>query len=278
MRLRALLAAALVLPFWLAPAAPASAADAGTTSTGVVIDQGDGQVRQAIRIERIYPKASRQAVLFLDDAAHRVRRMQVGVDRLQDFENDCVHAEIGTGDTSCGKGAGQGELSRYLDVDLRAGRAAGTGGDRTCTPAMPPKSAALADLAEHPVIVGLPDDAGTMCVIATFTHIDSATDNLTQSDSVDFDLGLHLDSTTVAPAVAPAGASDDMQPEVLGASFERPVAVRHVAHGRMDLNGLAYTGSPVMRILEIGVLLVAAGAMVLTAARRRQRGRQEVAP
>src|SRR4051794_30842650 len=195
---RAAAVAGVVLASLLGAAGPAVAADP-TTATGVVVDQHDGQVLQAVRVTRIYPGASRQVVLFLEDGdAQRARRVQVGVSHLSDLQNSCIHPQGGTGDTSCGQGDDPGELSSHPDVRLAAGTTAGD--HRACTPASEPAATSLPTLRSAPVVVGLPDDDGDLCVVATFTHVDTATDNLTQTDSVAFDLALRFDGDAVTSA------------------------------------------------------------------------------
>ena len=176
---------------------------------GIVVDNGDGVAKQAVQISRLYPGASQRAVFLLDGAdPGKARRIEVGVTSLSDFENTCIHPETGTGDTTCGTTAGEGELSQFLDLTLVAGREGRVGAKRSCVPVGAAVSSSLAGLRQQPAVVGLPDNNGVLCVIATFAHRDAVGDNVTQTDSVAFDLRLRFDTLTVGP-VAPLPPSDD---------------------------------------------------------------------
>jgi hypothetical protein len=276
-------------------AGPASA-DTSLPVTGIVVDQGDGTVRQAVQISKLYPGASQQAVFLLDgDHPERARRIEVGVTKLADYENECIHPETGTGDTTCGDQAGQGELSQFLDVRLAAGRVGQAGGQRTCQAAGPATTSTLAGLRQQPVIVGLPSDDGTLCVIATFAHRNTPGDNVTQTDLVQFDLRLRFDTVpvqggtypggadgnptggpTTGPTAGPTAGADDGT-EVAGVKYERPVVVSRVERGRIQLGALPRTGIPVLSLLITSVGLLGAGTVILAVVRGRRRPAEEAA-
>lgn len=208
-RLRSiLLAGALVLGLASTGATSASA-DSTLPVTGISVDQNHGVVRPTIQISRLYPGAQQQAVLLLDGSRPELaRRMEIGVTSLADLENECIHPETGSGDTTCGDDPGQGELSQFLDLTLRAGVEGASNGHRTCQPIGTPISTTLNALAQKPELVGLTGDDGTLCVIATFAHRNTPGDNVTQTDLVRFDLRLRFDTLTVpTPTGSPTSTS-----------------------------------------------------------------------
>jgi hypothetical protein len=263
---------------------------------GIVVDNGNGVAKQAVQISRLYPGASQRAVFLLDGAdPGKARRIEVGVTSLSDFENTCIHPEIGTGDTTCGTTAGEGELSQFLDVSLVAGREGRTNGHRSCQPVGASVSSSLAGLRQQPVVVGLPDNDGVLCVVATFAHRDAMGDNVTQTDDVQFDLRLRFDMLTVPPAVlgsnpsptsggpgsgsggGGAGTNPDDGTQVEGVKHERPVVVSRAERGRAELGALPRTGLPVQELLLTSALLLGAGTVLIIVVRSRRRPTEEVA-
>jgi hypothetical protein len=239
---------------------------------GIVVEGGDGVVRQAVQISRLYPGAQQRAVFLLDGAdPGKARRIEVGLASLSDFENTCIHPETGTGDTTCGAAPGQGELSQFLDVSLVAGRAGRTDGHRSCQPVGAAVTSSLAALRQQPVVSGLPDKDGVLCVIATFAHRDAVGDNVTQTDEVRFDLRLRFDTVTVAGG----GPDDDTQVE--GVKHERPVVVSRAERGRVQLGALPRTGLPVQELVVTAALLLGAGTVLIIVVRSRRRPTHEVA-
>jgi hypothetical protein len=287
-------AVALAVGGTVAGGAAAFAADPLPVA-GIVVDQGNGAARQAVQISRLYPGAQQQAVFLLNGAdPTKARRMEIGVTSLLDFENGCIHPESGSGDTTCGSAAGAGELSGFLDVVLVAGREGLVGGRRSCAPVGDAVHTSLSGLKQHPVVVGLPDDAGVLCVIATFAHRDAVGDNVTQTDNVDFDLRLRFDTLTiggVAPGPTPStddtvggggaggggtGSNPDDGTQVEGVKHEQPVVVDSIGHGKIEFGALPRTGLPVEELLISAALLLAAGTVMIVVVRARRRPTSEV--
>jgi hypothetical protein len=264
---------------------------------GIVVDNGSGVAKQAVQISRLYPGAHQQAVFLLEGAdPGKARRIELGLTSLSDFENTCIHPETGSGDTTCGAGAGQGELSSFLDVILVAGREERVGDARSCMPdpIVAAVHSSLAGLRQQPVVVGLPDNVGVLCVIATFTHRDAVGDNVTQTDAVAFDLRLRFDTLTVDPVVPGLPPGDDDTPgggtggggtgstpddgtQVEGVKHERPVVVSRAGRGRAELGALPRTGLPVQELMFTAALLLGAGTVMVVVVRsKRRRSTDEV--
>lgn len=196
----------------LAAAAPASA-DVGPEPVGIVVRSDDGTQSRSFRVTGLYPTATRQVVFLIEgDTPDEPRRMRLTVENLVDRENGCLDPEIREGDVACERG--DGDLSAWLGTTLTAGRTDGPG----CTPVGVPVRTTLRAMATEPVVVGLPDRDGRLCVIADLRHDEGAGDDVTQSDSAGFDLRLDLDAQPVAAAAAGS-------PDTATAAAVRPAAV-----------------------------------------------------
>lgn len=251
--------------------APVVAAADTPSVDGVSVRTDDGQVTTAVRISDLYPTATRQAVILLDGPEpERVRRMSLGVEDLLDHENGCNRPETNTGDDSCGDR--EGELSQYLVLGVTPGRESGP--DRACLPLEDATTTTtLPDLADEPVVTGLPDDDGVLCVVLDVTHTERAGDNVTQTDSAEFDLLLAVDET---PAVAvlpdvidpdPAGPNEGSGgTAVLGTRYGPPVTPGQVSDG--IVLGLPRTGLDAASALGVGLVLLGVGGAVLAGSRR----------
>lgn len=245
--------AVLVAVGLLAPAGPALAAGADGP-VGIVVRHDDGSQSRSIRITDLYPTATRQVVFLLDGGApDDVRRMRLTVENLVDRENDCLDPEVREGDTACGRD--DGDLSGWLRTTFTAGRADGEG----CAPAGPPFTTTMRTMATEPVVVGLPDREGRLCVITELRHDEGAGDDVTQSDSVEFDLRLDLDGQQVA-AAAPGGVGP-----VVAEAVIRPAVVER---GDVVDLGPATAGLPGLPLL-LGGLVLGGCAAALLASRRR---------
>jgi hypothetical protein len=221
----------------LGTAAPAHA-DTGGAPVGVLVRHDDGTHARAIRIADLYPTATRQVVFLLDgDAPAGVRRMRLAVEGLVDREHGCLDPEVREGDSSCGDG--EGELSRHVEVALTAGRRDGD----ACTAAGAPVGTTLRAMADTPAVVGLPAGDDVLCVIADLRHAEGTGDDVTQSDSVQFDLRMEFDAVPLAAGAGPSGAVTvspagfasgptlDLGPEPPAVSFGVPMVLAGVLCG-----------------------------------------------
>lgn len=237
----ALTLGAATLGLTVVPALPAAAQTAPTV--GIEVDAGDGSSSTAIDIQDLYPGSTQEAVLFLTGSrADEVDDIALTLSGLQDFENGCNRPETNTGDTSCGEGPDQGELSRWLAVTYTGGTETTGPAARACTiPAGTPSSTALmSDLATlGPVGVAPPagrSDGDVRCVVIAFHHEDRGPeDNVTQTDSVRFDLRIDV-SGDLPPQVggiqipnegrpAPGEPSTPGTPAPGGPTPQQPVVV-----------------------------------------------------
>jgi hypothetical protein len=123
----------------------------------------------------------------------------------------------------------------------------------------------LTALLSAPVVIGLPDDEGVLCLLATVEHAERVDDNVTQTDSVEFDLRIGIDGELVPAAT---------DTEVLGTKFGPTVTPTEVDGGRLELT-LPRTGFPAAMIGGGGLLLAGAGALLLTVARHGHRSESE---
>jgi hypothetical protein len=267
-------ALSLAVSLWIATSAHA---DEHPQISGIAVAHDDGTVRQAIDISGLYPTVSRYVVFFVEGRDRATaRRLQLRVDALVDEENGCNRPESATGDTSCADD--KGELSQYLSLAVAPGVEIQTDGSRSCEPLEGRAvTTTLRDLRDEPVVVGLPDDEGVLCVVATFTHDERPGDNVTQSDSTTFDLLLAFDGESVLPGgedvPSDAGHGPDQATnrgtEVLGTKIPASVTPTSVVHGGgLDL-GLSRTGAPIGLLLAGGGMLLGAGSLVLLATARR---------
>ena len=267
---RALASLALALGAVVAMPQPAHA-DESVPVSGIAVHHGDGDIRQAVHIADLYPTAVRDVVFFVDgDNPIAARRMEFRAGDVVDFDNGCNRPEQNTGDTTCTDEAGQGELSQYLELELTAGRETSDAGDRSCAPADETTATTLVALQTDPVVVGLPDDEGVLCVLAAFTHAERDGDNVTQTDSTEFDLLLRFDSTTVDEGQTGNPETDDPDTEVLGTRFENSVTPSTTTTGELDL-GLPRTGLPIGTLMLGSGGLLGAGAILLSLSSRRSK-------
>lgn len=297
---RALVAALLALGVGCV-ASPAAAEDSAPVP-GISVLPNGGAASPSIQLSRLFPGAEQRAVLLLDGGhPERVRRVEIGLTSLSDAENGCLHAEIGSGDTTCTDRAGQGELSRFLDVTVVAGREGRAEGRRTCQPVAAAIGTTALALVRSPVVVGLPA-GGRLRLITTFAHRSAPGDNVTQTDAVSFDLRLRFDglavptptptsSPSVSPSPSPSGSPSptasaisggsgpgstsggdgDDGTQVEGVKHERPVVVGRVERGRADLGTLPRTGASLVPQLALGATLLVVGTVTVGVVRNRRR-------
>jgi hypothetical protein len=184
----------------------------------------------------------------------------VAVGRISDLERGCLHPESASGDTTCGSGGDQGELSEQLLVGLVTEPANSA---ITCDSTAPAAAATtLADLADVTLTSSRVDaaDADT-CLTLTLT-LPASADNLVQSDAVAFDLRIGLLDATGAVEQGVSGASAG------GAQRMTPAATDRGALPNAG-GALPFTGVPTTSLLLLALGLIEFALAALAAGRRR---------
>lgn len=239
--------------------------------SGVIVHTEGGPAAQSVSIQDLYPGTQHESVFFFDgDGSAHIETIALDVTNVRDFENGCNRPEQHTPDLSCGQGDDQGELSGFLELELSWGVEQASGdGLRSCLVEAAPVDAHLLSETTRLIVerssTALSGDV--MCLSATFHHVvKGASDNLTQTDSVLFDLELQFEGDDPR-GVAPA------ETEVRGVTIDRgrivvPSAV--VPAGRTLSVGLAATGRPLALLLGAGLLLMGTGVLAVQALARRE--------
>lgn len=232
--------------------------------TGVVVRTDGGSVAQSIAIQGIYPGSQHETVLFLEGGrTSTVQTVALAVTNVRDLENTCNRPERNTLDDSCGSGQDQGELSEFLELRLASGIESIASGVRSCIVDTPPTGGQLlrevGDLVvERPAAA---DDDDVVCVAATFRHaVKGPSDNLTQTDSVLFDLELRFEGESPDEAEVGGVATNRGAPRTLVPSAVVP------GGGTLSL-GLAATGAPMLVLLGLALGLLGSGVLVRTLTR-----------
>ncbi|MGJ7439886.1 hypothetical protein [Aquipuribacter sp. MA13-6] len=172
-----------VLALGLVPVLPSTPASARHDATGrPVVTVHGSEATNRVVVSEIVPGTSRTVVLALDPRTP-VRDVHLAVADVVDDDHGCLRPEVAAGDTTCGPGGG--ELSAHLTLQLHPGSlVAGQ-----CRPQPVPQVPATPFLdAVHTQLVARARGTGSTCALLTVAHVDSATDNLTQGDTVAFAL------------------------------------------------------------------------------------------
>jgi predicted ribosomally synthesized peptide with SipW-like signal peptide len=129
--------------------------------------------------------------------------LSVNVANVVDSENGCLDPETEAGDTTCGTGATDGELSSQQLLSVRTSTARhnviNIGPIHldlgwTCDPVLPGTFQTVAGSANPGAFSFGTLGAGAAKCLTAFTYLpDQANNNLVQSDSVTFDVAMHLD-------------------------------------------------------------------------------------
>lgn len=162
---------------------PPPAARQDATGRPVVVLTGS-EATSRVAVSEIVPGSSRTVVLDLDPRTP-AREVHLQVADVVDDDRGCLAPEVAAGDTTCGPGGG--ELSDHLTLQLQPGAlVAGH-----CRPQpVPPAAAVPFTAAAGSPLVTRARGTGMTCALLTVTHVDSATDNLTQGDTVTFSLAV----------------------------------------------------------------------------------------
>ncbi|WP_380169379.1 hypothetical protein [Jannaschia sp. R86511] len=154
-----------------------------------------------VQVVDLVPGTARTVVLDLDRTGP-VRSLHARVDDVVDDDGGCVRPELAAGDTTCGPGGG--ELSSHLTVRLEPGT---LDGDVCRAQPVPAVGAVPFRQLVDTALVARARGTGMTCALLGVAHVDSPTDNLTQSDTVTFSLLL---GTGQAPVATRAGGTLDV--------------------------------------------------------------------
>lgn len=179
-------------------ASPSTSLSPGAVQTITI--GGSSDVVLPIQVDRLYPGAATSARFILQrGAGFSGGTFAVGIDEVKDLERDCNPPEVDSGDTTCGGGDDQGELSGQITVG-HSWFPPGTSCEAADTPVtgVPLGSAAL-ELA--PAALSAADE---VCLVIGLILPFSA-NNLVQTDLVRFDLRLGLQDVTLVTDIGPDG-------------------------------------------------------------------------
>lgn len=253
-----------------------ASAEAGTVQdavTGIVVRSDAGPASQAIAIQQMHPGSRHEAVLFLDGSrASTVGKASVDVTNIRDLENGCNRPEHNSLDVTCGPEHDAGELSQFLEVGLASGiERPAVGGGRSCLlDSASMRGQALSTVrglvVERPAAAA---DGDVMCLVATFHHVvKGPIDNLTQTDSVLFDVELRFEGDDPSDGGGSVPGVTDVGGDSTDRGLPRTVVPSAVVPGGGTLGlGLAATGAPVLVLLGFALGLVGTGVLVRTLAR-----------
>ena len=222
-RARALVALLGVVALAAVPLTQAAAATGRHDQQGrpVLLVQGDDDVtRTRVVVRDVVPGSSRTVVLRPEPGAP-LRSLRLAASSLVDDDHGCLRPEVRAGDTTCG--AGGGELSSHLVLQLVPGVL--DAGDRCRAQPVPMtptgRPTTLAGSVTAPLLARA-RGTGMTCALLDVAHVDSVTDNLTQGDTVTFDLLVQGGSASAGPA-RPLAAPEHT---LLGRLLGRPLDLR----------------------------------------------------
>jgi hypothetical protein len=244
--------------------ATATSLGPGSDNAAQLVVIGDGGVTAdlvPLRVDRMIPGSTVVERFRLRLTGDATGRPAVVLGHLRDLERGCIHPETAAGDTSCGPGDDQGELSGQLLAGLVAEPANNPTACDETSPTLP--TAALAALADTTLTSPRVDasDPDT-CLTLTLTLPMSA-DNLVQSDAVAFDAGVglvreHVINDSLMRGVTSGGARTQMLPA--DGSADRLTTSGH---------SLPFTGLAILTLILLGLGLIQLAMAALALGRRR---------
>jgi hypothetical protein len=264
--------AALVLLGGLGTLSPAASA---TESISVRVFDGDGQPRDGIELPVMYPTLSVWHTLVVElppDAS--AETVSLTMTNLRDYEHGCLGPEIEAGDTTCGPGPDQGELSEQMAVQLAVGTTSEPSDASACgdLSGVVTGDAWLRDLEDVALPADLSSSVGAgegICLALGLEFADLPENNLAMGDESRFDLqvaahGPGLSGSEVLDVVSEAGEEN---PRVAAAELPGKAQVLGVA--LEQASPLARTGAGILVALTFGLLLLAVGRTLVAAGRRK---------
>lgn len=227
----------------------------------IVIGGVGGGEALPLEVDRMYPGGPEAVARYVlrRGSGFSGGSFSTGVEDVEDIERGCNRPESNAGDTTCGAGADQGELSDQLLLGQ-----AWSSDVANCASAPPPASGSVLRELDD-VVLAAPaalSEGDAVCLVLAAVLPFSA-DNLVQTDLARFDLRLGLtDAEPVAvlnrsfgpPA---AGAGGTTEAGLSAAGFSAPRA-------------LPFTGLALTATLLWAAVLVGLGEVLVAAGRRRR--------
>lgn len=215
----------------------------------VTVGEDDAAV-MPLEADRLYPGAAASARFVVERGAFDGGRFALGIEQVEDLERECNRPERNSGDSTCGPGGGQGELSQQLLVGVAWAAAPQCSGAAPATSGVP-----MADLNGQSVLAPAElSEQDSVCVVLGLV-LPREADNLVQTDLVRFHLRLGLDGAVPT--------------EVLGTGGQRPTGPADDVGGVIARGGrsLTFTGSQAVVLALWGAVTMALGWVLVTAAR-----------
>ncbi|MFA9428959.1 hypothetical protein [Egicoccus sp. AB-alg2] len=269
--------------------ASAAVVHAQSPAIDIRILDAHGDVVPAIEVEGIYPTATAEHLVFLTVGASGgvgPSNVDVEIRDLRDYENGCSRPEVRAGDTTCGPGPDQGELSGQLEMTWQRGVA---DSDDTCAVDETLLSGStLRDLEGVRIGIGQVGTDERICLALTQHFRADPRNNLAQGDSSVFDLRVHAEQVLGDARDAPDTSPEVVPPEdVDGGSVpegkddesadgrqETVLSERHDRTARTspdsvpDTRGLPRTGFDLSVLVAVAALALLAGLRVLRRPRK----------
>src|SRR5581483_1840893 len=225
-------------------------ATAHADTNRIAINTGHGWTHDAnapvLDTSRIAPGWSAAYPMQVRNDTGAAATLSISSANLVDLENGCNHAEAAV-DSTCGPDEGElgHELSFSVFVDPQ---------DNGDFESQPRWTGTLYDITSPAVLAtGMP--SGAVWGLRITAELPMSSGNETQTDSVDFDLRLGMQSDGVTDTV-----------DVLGTKV-----TRHPGQGLLGMTtGLPFTGSGIQELTAVALWLLVAGGMALFLARVRR--------
>ena len=229
----------------------------GDVDQGRIVLGGDGTTAIPIEFVNLAPGVPVSSVVAVElEQDHPDASIVIVIEDVVDYERRCVDAEEVAGDRSCGEAAGNGELSRQLDIAIEdlgpttAGQACPTG------TGIPLTSGRVHAVENQIVLVAEALSGGQgRCLRLTFEVPDLPENNAMQSDETRFDLRFGTELTTA----------------VLAKRFEAPPVPLALIAPPLREGILPLSGARLIQLLGAGCLAVASGVWLRGRASSRLR-------
>jgi hypothetical protein len=244
----------LALVVVVAALATLSTSALASDALSVQIFDEDGTQQDAITLPNMYPTSTAWHTIVVEvPEVAAPGSLSLMFTNLRDYEHGCTAPEVRAGDTTCGPGPDQGELSEQLAVHIGVGWTSASDDPAACTDLVDVATVDvwLRDVEDTALGTELPtiDDGDTACVVLGLEFADRDDNNLAMGDETVFDLEVGLQG--------PAGD----QTAVLGVALDAPGADR----GEPGRPQLATTGAALSLLLAAALTALVVGRHLVRA-------------